>query len=151
HRRLPHRDHFLREVAVVRRSVALRVVFQDVLTEAWALGELDVAPDLRRKQLRIRPRQRLALGLLDETVQLGDDFAAELRLAVEHRQDDAADLQLGVDALVHELHGLQQLGHTLERQKLRLHRYDDFLRHRERVERQQSERRRTVEQQDVEL
>ena len=72
-------------------------------------------------------------------------------MAVEHREHDSGHLELRVHALADELNRLQQLGYALKRQKVRLHRNDDFGGDRQRVDCEQTQARRAVEEKEVEL
>ena len=99
----------------------------------------------------MRPGQIGALRLVDELLQVFDNFVGELGLAVEHGQRDAGDLELRVDLLVHQLDGLEKLADALQRQEMRLHRDDHVGGGRQSVDGEQAQARRTVQQDEIEI
>jgi hypothetical protein len=69
--------------------------------------------------------------------------------AVEHRRQDAEDLQVGVEDPLHVGDGVEQLTDTAMAEHLARHGDDQAIRRRQRVEGQHAQRRRAVEQDDV--
>ena len=74
------------------------------------------------------------------------DVGGEPRAAVDHRQEHAGDRQARVQPRPDELDRVEQLGEPLERVVLALHRDEDAVGGRERVDRQRAERRRAVDE-----
>src|SRR5437016_4767049 len=70
------------------------------------------------------------------TVHLVADLDRETRASVEHREHDTLDRETRVQALAHELHGLQQIRQSFERVELALQRHQHAVRGGERVDRQ---------------
>ncbi len=77
---------------------------------------------------------------------VGDDLVGEIVARVVHGQHDAVDGEPGIERLLHLLDGLQQLRQTFEREELALQRHQDRVRRRHRVDGEQIERRRTIDQ-----
>src|SRR3989338_4619506 len=88
-------------------------------------------------------------GIEDLTREVAVDLVADLereaRSAVEHRQHDALDLESRVQALAHELHGLEQVSEPLEGVKLALQRHEDPVGGHQSVDCQEAERRRAID------
>src|SRR5690606_5917489 len=68
---------------------------------------------------------------------------------VEHRQHDADDPELGVEALLNLLDRLQELAQPFERKELALQRHHQRVVRRQRVQRQQTQRRWAINETDV--
>ena len=68
-----------------------------------------------------------------------------------HAQHHARDGEAGVDTLADHADGLEQLGHALQGQEVRLHGHDDLVGHGQGVDREQAEAGRAVQQHVVEL
>ena len=89
-------------------------------------------------------------GVVDAASQkaahVGRDLLGEVVAAVEHGQDHALDLELGIQAAPDPLDGAQQEAQALEREELALQGHQHRLRRDQGVDRQQPERRRTVDQ-----
>ena len=66
--------------------------------------------------------------------------------AVVHGQHDAVDGELRIERRLHLLDGLEQLRQTFEREELALQRHQDRVRRRHRVDGEQIERRRAIDQ-----
>ena len=77
---------------------------------------------------------------------VGDDLVREIVARVEHGQHDAVDRQVRIERRPHLLDGLQQLRQAFEREELALQRHQDRVRRRHRVDGEQVERRRAVDQ-----
>ena len=82
---------------------------------------------------------------------VGDHLVRQVVSRVEHRQHDAVDAELGVERGLHLLDGLQKLRQAFEREELALQRHEDGVRRRHRVDGEQVERRRTVDQHVAEV
>ena len=89
--------------------------------------ELDRAPDTRIEH-------EVAEGLL----QALEDLARVQRPRVDHRGNDAVDLQARVDTITHRLDGLDQQGHAAQREELRLHGDDDAVSGGQSIDREQA-------------
>jgi len=138
-----------RESRVVERAGTPRCVVEDRIAEARGFGELDVPPDRRTQHAAVPPRHVLVSSCIEEGIEIGDDFACERRVRLMHAEHDAGDAQVGVHRSADEAHGFEQLADALEREKMRLHRHEHFASQRERVQREQAEARRAVDQNDV--
>src|SRR5947209_18318423 len=78
-------------------------------------------------------------------------LATEVRSAIEHRHDNAADLQLGVRARIADLFDdSDNFYETFESEILALNRRQQFIGGGERVGHENAERRRAIEQNEVE-
>src|SRR5262245_2297501 len=88
-------------------------------------------------------------GLEDLTgeipMNLFTDLQSHAGAAVEHREYDAAHVETRVQSLTNQFDGLQQMGEPLERVELALERNDHAVRRDEGVDRQESQRRRAVD------
>src|SRR5262245_24186128 len=102
-----HRNDLFGKSSIVGGSIGGGFVLDDVLPEAGAFRELDVTPDFGLEDGRIRPGEVFVLGLFDKSVQLLDNFGAELGLAIKKSQNNPCDLQPGVHAPADKLHGFQ--------------------------------------------
>ena len=80
---------------------------------------------------------------------LARDLAAEARASVVHGDDDAEDVELRIQVLLHERDGVEQLGEPFERVVLGLHRDEDLPRGDQRVDREHAQRRRAVDEDEV--
>src|SRR3954470_17860848 len=128
-------EHLLREVAVQLRGVATRVVTQHGLA-------------LHR---RLRVTNRLADPRLEDEIAevLLEDVDGLLRMQktlVVHRREDALNLHFRVQILTDHRKRVLELDEPAERQVLALNGDDDTVRGDERVDRQQPERRRRVDE-----
>ena len=77
------------------------------------------------------------------------DRLAKVVAAVEHGQRDAEDRQLGIEGEADPLDRLKQLAEPLERKELALQRHEQVARGDQRIDRQQPERRRAIDQANV--
>ena len=76
---------------------------------------------------------------------LGEHFHRQVGARVEHAWQHARDLQGGVELGLYEVNDLEQFGHALQRQILRLHWDDDEVGRYQRVGAEHPERRWAVE------
>jgi hypothetical protein len=74
------------------------------------------------------------------TADLVRDVSRQLRPCVEHRQDDALDVELRVQVVADEVEGGKQLGQSFQGVVLALQWDQDGVRCRQRIDGQQSER-----------
>ena len=102
---------------------------------ARRLGKAHIA----RNNRRIHLAGEVALDLLG-------DLHGEVGAPIEHRQQHTLQLQPRVHAAAHDAHGVHQIGKALERVILALHGHEQGVRRAQRVERQQLERGRTVDE-----
>ena len=92
-----------------------------------------------------RPIELVAEMLLE----LGGDVERERVARVVHRAQQALDLEPRVQVRAHFLHRLHEVGQSFERVVLALHRDQHRVRRAEAVEREQRQRRRAIEQDEV--
>src|SRR3990172_7064004 len=123
-----------REFEVRERAARPEVVEHHRLAVARRLGETHIAGDD---------------GIEDLTREVAMDLVANLEReagpAVEHRQHDALDFEPGVQALAHELDGLEQVSEPLEGVELALERHQDPVGGHQGIDRQEAERRWAVD------
>src|SRR5918994_1605412 len=131
-------EHLLRELPVGRGSVAGRVVLEH---RAPLHGRLGVANCLLDPGLE----DQLAEVLLQDL----DRLARVERPPVEHRRQDPLDLDVGIEVLPDHGERALQLDEAAEREVLALHGNDHTLGRDERVDRQQPERGRCVDDDEV--
>ena len=107
---------------------------------ARRLAEPDVARDDGAKHF-----------LLEELADVGRDLLPEIRPLVEHRQQHAFDVERRIERRAHAAHRADEIGEPFEREVLAVQRNQHGVGGDERVQRQQAERRRTVDEDVVEL
>ena len=131
-----------RRVEVAHRPARARVVGEHRLAVARRLGDLHAARD-HGAQHRVA----------EVAADLVGDLVGELRAAVVHGQQDRRDVQVGVEVRPHEVDVRQQLPEPLERVVLALDRDQHLVRRDQRVDGEQAERGRAVDEDvvDVEL
>src|SRR5437667_6045821 len=96
----------------------------------------------------IRPPPRSTLfpyTTLFRSFQLRRYLLRQVRALVKHREHYALNSQIGIEAPANALNRIQQFADALERKILGLHRNKDRIGCNERVQREQIERRRTIE------
>src|SRR6266545_5954535 len=131
-------EHLLRQIPVHRRCFSGRVVFQHGLALHRSLRVANRLADPRLED-------EVAEVLLQDV----DRFLRVQEALVEHRREDSDDLDVRIEVLADHRQRVLELHESAERQVLALHREDDPLGRDERVDRQQSERRRRVDQDEV--
>ena len=117
-----------------------RIVEAYGLAVRGSLGEADVPRDDRPENL-----------VLEVLGDLLDDFLGELGARVVHRKEDAADLEGGIHALLHEADGLKDEREALQGEVLALKRNEDLVGGDEAVERQYAEGGRAIDEDEVVL
>src|SRR5579859_6821559 len=127
--------HLLREVDEGLRRVRLRVVHRDRDAGGRRFADLHRLTDDGPEDL-----------VVTEVAQRVEHVASEDRAAVVERRQHPEDLELRVQPLLHRLDDLEQRGHAFQRVVLGLHRDDHAIRSHERVQREQAERRRAVDE-----
>ena len=89
----------------------------------------------------------------DEPAKTGTDIIGHLIgeavTPIEHGQGHADDSELGIEALLHPLDRRQQLAEAFERKEFALQRHQERIGRSERIQREQSERRRAIDEADV--
>src|SRR4051812_38534732 len=131
-------QNLLRQISVVARGVALRIVLEHARALDRGLGELDRLADPGFED-------ELAEVLLEDLHRLlGVDGPR-----VEHRRQDPLDLDAGVEVLPDHLKRVLKLHEAAHREVLALHRDDHLVRGGERVHGQQPEARRRVDADEV--
>ena len=150
-RAFPLAHESLRECAVVNGTRAPLRVIEDRLPEARRFCKFDVAANRGTQHFRVRPRQSASDRLLEELIEFRNDLFAVRRLRLMHAQHNAANFEGRIQALRNEFHCLKQFRQSLHRKEVRLHRHDDFASEAQRVERQQSKARWTINEHEVVL
>ena len=79
--------------------------------------------------------------VLEELTHVGCDLLAEIRPFVEHREQHALDVELGVEGGADAAKRADEIGEPLEREVLAVQRNEDRVGGDERVERQQADSR----------
>ena len=80
---------------------------------------------------------------------VGLDLLGQVVAAIIHRQHNPFDPQVRIGRTAHVADGQQKLAETFQRKKLALQRHKHGMRGDQRIDRQQTQRRRTVDQHDV--
>src|SRR5690606_38371289 len=114
------------------------VIHDDRHPEARRLGKTHVARDRRSKH----PAAEILL-------RLGRDLAREVQALIVHREEHTFDLEPRVQAPLDQPHRVQELLQSLQRIEFALDRDQHGVGSSQRVQRQQSERGRTVDQHEV--
>src|SRR5579859_5731721 len=125
----------LRQFPVCLRRTSLRLVLENAQTF--------------HRRLRIAHRladPRLEDEIAEVLLQDLDRLARVQRAAVEHRRQDPLDRHLRIQVLADHAQRVLELHQAAQRQVLALDRHDDAVRSDQRVDRQQAERRRRVDQ-----
>ena len=125
----------LRRLEIRQSAWRTRVIRQNGLAVARRLGDPNRARD--------RGRQHLVAEVLANLVR---DSGGKPGAPVEHGQDDRSQLQVGIQVLADLVERAQQLAQALERVVLALDRDQHLAACRQRVDRQQPERRRAVDE-----
>src|SRR5437773_4821408 len=128
-------DHLLRQIDEALCRIALGLVHGDRDARGGGFPDLDGLSDHGGEHL-----------VIPEIFERVEHVAREDRSAVVERGKQTVHLQIRIQARLHRLDDLEKCCDTLERVVLRLHRDDDAGRRDERVEREQAERRRAVDE-----
>ena len=88
---------------------------------------------------------------LKNCAHVGRDLLPEVRPLVEHRQQHAFDVERRVERRAHAAHRADEIGQPFEREVLAVQRNQHRVGGDQRVERQQAERRRAVDEDVVEV
>src|SRR3954454_19698526 len=133
--RLRAMEHLLREIAVGLGGATAGVVFEDG-------GALHRCLRVANGLLDLRVEHEVAEVLLQDLHR----FARVQRAVVVHGREDPLDPDLRVQVLADHRERVLELHEAAQREVLALHRDDDAVRGHQRVDRQQAERRRRVDQ-----
>ena len=133
------REHLAGERQVGLRAARLRVVQHHRQAVAGRFAEPDVPRDDGVERLFLEELPHVARHLL-----------AQVRALVVHRQQDALDVERRVERRANAAHRRHEVGEPLEREVLAVQRDEHGVGGDERVERQEAERRRTVDEDVVE-
>ena len=125
----------VREPHVGLAAGAVVVVEQDRLAVRGRLGDPDVARNHGLVDLRAEERAHLARHLLRQR-----------RARIVHGQHHALDLECRIERRLDLVDGRFQLRNAFQREELALHRHQHRVRRHHRIQREQIERRRTVDQ-----
>ena len=91
-----------------------------------------------------------SIDLLSEmTTNLGFDLSCKVVALIDHRKNDALDFESGIEFRAHELHRFHEIGEAFERIVFALKRDQHRIRRRQRIQREKTQRRRTVDQDDL--
>ena len=121
-------------------AAGARVVGHGGQAVAGRFGEAHVARDHRAVDL-----------VLEELAHVARHLLAEVRALVVHRQQHAFDVERRVERRAHAPHRRDEIGEAFEREVLAVQRNQDAIGGDERVQRQQAERRRRVDDDEVEF
>ena len=128
-------QEFVREVAIRLGALRFGSVQGDRQAVAGGLGQAHAARDD---------------GLVDRRAEVAADFRGDFRRqvrpSVEHREEDSLDRELGVQVIPNEIDGGGELAEPLEGVVLALDRDQHRVGCGERVDREQAERRRAVDE-----
>ena len=127
-------------IQVAHRAARAGVVVEDRHAVARRLGHLHAARDDGPQHLVAEVRADIV-----------GDLIGQLGAPVVHRQDDGGDVQLRVQVRLDHLDVAQQLAHALEGVVLALDRDQHLGRGHERVDGEQAQRRRAVDEDVVEV
>ena len=131
-------DDLVREVEIGPRTLGFLVIGDGWLPVARRLGEAHIA------------RDRGFIDLLaEELPHLFYDLLRQIRSLVEHGHHNALYLERRVNAAVAHLDRAHQIGDALERVVFTLDRNQHAVRGCERVDREQLQRRRAVDQNEI--
>ena len=89
--------------------------------------------------------------LAEDRANLLDHLAGQIGALVEHRQQDAVDLEVRVEGVPHALDGIYDLADSLQGQVLGLDRDQHGVGGDQRVERDQTQRGRAIDEDMIEL
>ena len=128
-------NEFARQQDVGLCSGAGIVVDQHRHAVRRCLGDADVARNRRAEY------QLAIVG-----AHVGLDLLAQGHATIDHGQDDPGNMQLGVEPFLHAFDRIAERADALERQELRLQRNDHGIDRDQGVEGDQTERRRTIDQ-----
>src|SRR5438552_1539122 len=131
-------DHLLGKVHEALRRVAPGLVDGDLHARGGRFADLHGLTDDGAEHL-----------VVTEILQRVEHVAREDRAAVVEGRKQTEHLEVGVEPVLHGLDDLEERGDALERVVLRLHWDDHAVRGDERVQREQPERRRTVDEDEV--
>src|SRR5438132_5318283 len=131
-------ENLPREFEMCDRPARPQVVQHHGLAVARRLREPHVARNHRVEDLA----REIAVHLVA-------DLERQAGPAMEHREHDALDREALIQALADELDGLEEMGKPFERVELALQRHEDTIGGRERVDRQEPERRGAVDDHEV--
>ena len=132
-------DHLAGERQIRERAAGFLVVKERRPAEGWRLGEPDVARDDGAEHFFAEVRDQLRAHLVREVV-----------AGVEHRAQHSLDRELGIGGLADLVDGVEQRREPFERVVLALHRDQHAVGGDEGVHGEHVERRRTVDEDDVE-
>src|SRR2546430_2971566 len=128
-------DDLLRQVHEALRRIASRFVHGDRNARGGRFADLYGLPDHRGEHL-----------VISEILQRVEHVAREDRPAVVERWQQAVDLETWIQTRLYRLDDLEECCDTLERVVLRLHRDDHAGRRDQRVQREQAERGRAIDE-----
>ena len=110
------------QVQVVDGSDAGGIVHDDRLAEAWGLAQSGVAVD-----------DGVEDHVLEVHLHFFHNLLRQAQTGVEHGEQYAFDVQIGIEAGLDYFYGIQQLAETFKGEVLALHRDDDRISGSERV------------------
>ena len=116
----------------------MRVIEHDGLAEGRRLAETNVAGNYR-----------LINPVRENPPDLRRHLLGEVHSCVEHREQHSLDPEPGIEVILDQAYRADHLRHALKREVLALERDQHRIGRGERVDRQQSERRRTIDQDEV--
>src|SRR4051812_48119047 len=135
---LPIREHLLRQPAIRVGRLPIGVVLQDGHPFHGCFRETDGLLDAR-------PEHAIPEVLLEDL----DRLLGMQRPRVHHRREDARDVDVRIEVLADHGERVLELEEPAHRQILALHRDDHLVGGRERIHRQESQRRRRIDAHEV--
>jgi len=128
-------NEFLRQCTISDCACSIRIVLEDGFAEAWRFTQTNAARD-----------DGLVYALAKVRPHIGHHLCAEPRSTVEHRHDNATELEALVRAgIAHLLDQSHNFDQTLKREIFALYRGQQFIRGGERVAHQDAKRRGTIQ------
>ena len=119
-------EEFLGEDAVVGGAGGGGGVLEDGVAEGGGFGELDVSADAGAEDDGVGDGVGGALGLGEEVFDFVDDFGGEFGGGFVLAEEDAGDVEGGVEGLADHGDGVEEFFHALECEELGLEWDDDF-------------------------
>ena len=113
---------------MVLRTCGICIVEDGGQSVTGSLAELHVALD-----------DGIEHEFLEVALHLVVDLVGQAQTTVVHRQQEALDLEFGIELSLDDTYGVEQLGDTLQGEVLALHRDDDALRCRKGIDGDESQ------------
>jgi len=132
------RDQLVGHSHVGLSANAQHIIEHDGLAKARSLGQAHVSGDDCGEDLRAKILTRVCGNL-----------AGQVEARVVHGEEHAGNAEGRIDAVLDQVHGVEELTQTLERVVFALQRDEQRIGRREHVERDEAKRRRAVDEDEV--